>query len=138
MGNLKTRGASVAGIICAAAMCAAGSLGVLAGSAALGQVSTVLVAQPGEENKPISILVGQSQIVRPPWPVARVSVTDPTIADVEALTPEQVLVLGKKRRSTDLVMWSQDEKVWRARLDRGSDIERAKANLGRRSRGAGL
>src|SRR2546423_1921138 len=97
--------------------------------AAQAQVASVLVAQPGEDNKPIGILGGQSQIVRPPWPVARVSVTDPTIADVEALTPEQVLVLGKKPGSTDLVMWSQDEKVWRARLDVGIDVARLKAGL---------
>jgi pilus assembly protein CpaC len=92
-------------------------------------MTTVVVAQAGEEPKPISVVMGQSQIVRPPWPVARVSVTDPTIADVEALTPEQVLVMGKKPGSTDLIMWSSDEKVWRARLDVGIDVTRIKEDL---------
>src|SRR6185369_14999074 len=82
---------SAAGRLAGLALTAAGALALFAGGSAQAQVSTVLIAQPGEENKPISILVGQSQIVRPPWPVARVSVTDPAIADVEALTPEQVL-----------------------------------------------
>jgi pilus assembly protein CpaC len=98
-------------------------------SVARAQNTAVLVAQAGDENKTVSVLVGQSQIVRPPWPVTRVSVTDPTIADVEALTPEQVLVLGKKPGSTDLVMWSQDEKVWRARLDVAIDVARIKTDL---------
>src|SRR5947208_6697999 len=100
-----TRGVGmvVGGLLGCVAWTLAGCLTLLVTSAASAQLSTVLVAQPGDENKPISILVGQSQIVRPPWPVARVSVTDPAVADVEALTPEQVLVLGKKPGSTDLV-----------------------------------
>jgi pilus assembly protein CpaC len=58
----------------------------------------------------ITFLLGQSTIVRSPWPTVRVLVTDPTIADVQVLTPEQLLLKGFKVGSTDLIVWSEDEK----------------------------
>lgn len=112
--------------------------GLVSSVSAQNQVGTVVLSQPGDENPPLQILAGQSQVIRPPWPVTRVSVTDPTIADVQALTPEQVLVLGKKPGSTDLVLWSQDERIWRARVDVGVDVARIKADLERLFPGAAL
>ncbi|MGB2864082.1 MAG: type II and III secretion system protein family protein [Sedimentisphaerales bacterium] len=58
----------------------------------------------------ITFIVGESTIVRAPWPTTRVAVTDPTIANVEVLTPEQVLLQGIKVGSTDLIVWSEDER----------------------------
>jgi len=58
----------------------------------------------------ITFLLGQSTIVRSPWPTVRVAVTDATIADVQVLTPEQILLKGFKVGSTDLIIWSEDEK----------------------------
>ena len=58
----------------------------------------------------ITFLLGQSTIVRSPWPTVRVAVTDPTIANVQVLTPEQILLQGLKVGSTDLIVWSEDEK----------------------------
>jgi pilus assembly protein CpaC len=57
----------------------------------------------------ISFLQGESTIVRAPWPVVRVNVTDPTIANVEVLTADQVLLQGLKVGSTDLIVWNEDE-----------------------------
>lgn len=58
----------------------------------------------------ITFLFGQSTIVRSPWPTVRVAVTDPSIANVQVLTPEQILLQGLKVGSTDLIVWSEDEK----------------------------
>ncbi|MFC1634459.1 type II and III secretion system protein family protein [Planctomycetota bacterium] len=60
----------------------------------------------GEE---ITLIVGHSLVVAAPWPTVRIAVTDPTIANVEVLTPEQVLVQGLKIGSTDIILWSEDE-----------------------------
>jgi len=57
----------------------------------------------------ITFIVGESTIVKAPWPTIRVAVTDPTIANVQVLTPEQVLLQGSKVGSTDLLVWSEDE-----------------------------
>jgi len=57
----------------------------------------------------ITFIVGESTIVRAPWPTGRVAVTDATIANVQPLTAEQVLLQGFKVGSTDLIVWSEDE-----------------------------
>src|SRR5262245_470514 len=61
--------------------------------------ATPTTAQPARSGAPaaqataekIVIAIGQSRVVSTPWPAARVSVTDPAVADVEVLTPGQVL-----------------------------------------------
>lgn len=58
----------------------------------------------------ITILVGESTIVKTLWPTVRVAVTDPKVANVQVLTPNQVLVQGVKVGSTDLVLWSEGER----------------------------
>ncbi|MHC4258860.1 MAG: type II and III secretion system protein family protein [Planctomycetota bacterium] len=76
-----------------------------------------LEANGGAET--ITIIVGESTIVQAPWPTIRVAVTDPTIADVKVLTPDQILLQGKKVGSTDLIVWSEGEKQvqkWKARV----------------------
>jgi pilus assembly protein CpaC len=73
----------------------------------------------------ITFLQGESTIVKAPWPVIRVNVTDPTIANVEVLTADQVLLQGLKAGSTDLIVWNEDEtqvQQWKiqVRLDTAS------------------
>ena len=74
----------------------------------LGSFGTVLAgsSQSGED---IALIVGRSAIIRAPWPTIRVAVTDPKIANVEALTPEQVLVQGLSVGTTDLILWGEGE-----------------------------
>ena len=57
----------------------------------------------------ISFIVGESTIVSAPWPTVRVAVTDPSIAYVEGLTAQKVLLQGIKVGSTDLIVWNEDE-----------------------------
>lgn len=67
-------------------------------------------ANIAEEGAPITITLGESTIVKAPWPTIRVAVTDPKVADVKVLSPTQILLQGNKAGSTDLIMWSEDEK----------------------------
>jgi pilus assembly protein CpaC len=86
----------------------------------------------GTSNSPetIKFLVGESMIVKAPWPTIRVAVTDPTIADVQVLTPTQVLLQGIKVGSTDLIMWSEDEKeVQQRKVQVRLDTDRFKQKL---------
>jgi pilus assembly protein CpaC len=78
----------------------------------------------------ITFIVGESTIVRAPWPTGRVAVTDPTIANVQPLTAEQVLLQGFKVGSTDLIVWSEDEsqvQQWKVQVK--LDIARFKEKL---------
>ncbi len=74
----------------------------------LGSFGTAMAASDpsGEE---IVLIVGRSVVIRTPWPTVRVAVTDPKIANVEALTPEQVLVQGLSVGTTDLILWAEGE-----------------------------
>ena len=62
----------------------------------------------------VDVGVGQSKVIESAWPVARVSITDTAIADVQVLTPRQVLLTGKAIGTTDLILWSQEERIWHA------------------------
>jgi pilus assembly protein CpaC len=77
----------------------------------------------------IVVHVGQSRLIGSPWPVKRLSVTDPTIADVEAVTPDRVLILGRKLGATDVIMWSEKEEVWEVRIDVSVDLSRIRMEL---------
>ena len=89
--------------------------------------STVSAA---EQSEAITIVQGESTVVEAPWPVVRVAVTDPTIANVQVLSPDQVLVQGLKVGSTDVIFWSEDEKqTWRRKAVVLIDVEYYKAKL---------
>src|SRR5262249_35696189 len=53
----------------------------------------------------LDVTIGKSQIIDLKDPFTRVSVTNPTIADVFAITPNQILVNGKAAGVTSLVVF---------------------------------
>lgn len=73
-------------------------------------------AAPGTVSKQIQVSVGGSTVVRPPWPAKRVAVADPKVADIQVLSPNQVLVNGKSVGATDLFIWNGNEEVWEGRI----------------------
>ena len=84
-----------------------------------------LTAKAGADGEEVNLIVGRSVVVTAPWPTIRVAVTDPTVANVEVLTPEQVLVQGLKVGSTDIILWSEDEQQsWQQRIAVRLDVER--------------
>jgi pilus assembly protein CpaC len=73
----------------------------------------VLAAETDDEKKQsdheqIGMSVGRSHLLRAPWPVAKVSVAEPGIADVQVAAPDQVVVLAKSVGRTDVVLWNED------------------------------
>ncbi|MHC4117333.1 MAG: type II and III secretion system protein family protein [Planctomycetota bacterium] len=77
----------------------------------------------------ITFLLGESTIVKAPWPTVRVAVTEPAIANVQVLTPRQVLLQGLKVGSTDLIVWSADEtqvKQWKVQVKLDTSSFKAK------------
>ena len=89
-------------------------------------------ARDSETSRPaenITVYLHQSEYIETPWPVARVFVTASEVADVEVVTPQQVLVLGKSAGSTDLILWSEKEEMLRFRIDVIVDLRRMRAEL---------
>lgn len=96
----------------------------------VGGLCAVTLSQTNVDTEQITLIVGRSTIVRAPWPTVRVAVTDPTVADVQVLTPDQVLVQGLKVGSTDLILWSEDEQqTWQRRVLVRLDIETIRTDL---------
>lgn len=77
----------------------------------------------------VTFLLGESTIVKTPWPVSRVAVTDPTIADVQVLA-DDLLLQGFKAGLTDLIIWNEDEtQVQRWKVQVRLDTVSLKAKL---------
>jgi pilus assembly protein CpaC len=51
---------------------------------------------------------GRSQIVRFAQPVARLSIADPSLADIIPLAPDQIMINGKLRGTTSLIVWDEN------------------------------
>src|SRR4051812_40904298 len=85
------------------------------------QVGNATISNESDIHR-LDVYVGTSTVIAAPWPVSRVSLTQPGIADVQVLTPKQVLVTGNALGATDLVLWSEDEKVWHARINVQVDL----------------
>jgi hypothetical protein len=77
----------------------------------------------------IKLEVGRSKVVRADWPVTRVSVADSEIADVQVLSPNEVLVVGKSIGVTDLVLWNEQGKTWEAVIDVELDLRQFEREL---------
>ena len=88
-------------------------------------------AKPVENSKAITSFVKQSQVINTPWPIKRVAITAPDIADVQMLTPRQLLLQGKAVGSTDLVLWGDGDQVQQSRVDVVVNIEQLKDDLKR-------
>ena len=73
----------------------------------------------------IPLYAGESRLVKAPWPVKRLSVNNPSIADVDVVSPDQVQVIALTPGVTDLIMWSATNQVWRARVDVETDMTKA-------------
>jgi pilus assembly protein CpaC len=102
--------------------------------AVFAQPADAAATQPApavEASKSINLAISRSTLIQSPWPVSRVTVTDPKIADVQVLTPRQVLVLGKAIGSTDVLIWGNDTQVWKASVEVNLDRAALKTQLGR-------
>src|SRR6478609_6300942 len=56
----------------------------------------------------IVVTRGRSQIVRFAQPVARLSIADPSLADIIPLAPDQIMINGKLRGATSLIVWDEN------------------------------
>jgi len=103
---------------------------ILSGSFLWAPNSAAGAANVAARPEAITVIAGESAIVQAPWPTVRVAVTDTKIADVQVLTPQQVLVQGIKAGTTDLILWSQDEQqVWQRRVQVKMDTDRFQKKL---------
>lgn len=64
-------------------------------------------AQESEAPQLLHLLVGRSLVITSPTRVKRVSLADPTIAEVVVVSPTQVIVNGKTPGGVSLILWDE-------------------------------
>src|SRR3954467_14489740 len=79
----------------------------------------------------LTVRGGESKVIDAPWPVKRLSVTDPSVADVDLTSPRVVQIQGKAPGSTEVILWSDRGDVWQAQIDVEADVTRLQADLRR-------
>jgi len=56
----------------------------------------------------IHVTRGRSQIVKFAQPIMRLSIAEPTMADIVPLSPDQIMINGKQRGVTSLIVWDEN------------------------------
>lgn len=88
-------------------------LTLFAATAVAGSVVPALAVDPAEQRMiRLEVTIGRSQVVDLKEPFARVSVTNPAVADVFVVSPNQILVNGKAVGLTSLVVFYPDRTMF--------------------------
>lgn len=61
-----------------------------------------------DKNEKLYAIVGKSQLLKFDEPVTRVSITEPQFADIVLLSPQELLLNGKKTGRTSLIFWGSN------------------------------
>ncbi|WP_428940328.1 type II and III secretion system protein family protein [Fontivita pretiosa] len=77
----------------------------------------------------VSVQAGHSRVIDAPWPVKRVSISDPSVADVDMTSPRRIQILGKEAGSTEIMLWSEQGEVWQSRVEVEADLSRLEGQL---------
>jgi len=71
---------------------------------------TVTINPYKDNNQKLYGIVGKTQMIKFDEPVKRISITDPSFADLVLLSPKELLLNGKKAGRTSLIFWGNSEK----------------------------
>jgi pilus assembly protein CpaC len=66
-----------------------------------------LSPEPARKGADLHLSINKSTLLRLPEPVERISVGNPTIADVTTISPRELYLLGKDLGSTNVIIWSK-------------------------------
>lgn len=73
-------------------------------------VCGMAIAADASKRPPLELKLGGSHLIETPNSVTRVSVADPTIADVVVLSSKEFYVFGRKVGYTSMILWGPEEK----------------------------
>lgn len=72
---------------------------------AVAPVATDASAEPSTVGPALNLTIGKSTMMRLPSAITRISVGNPTVADVTLIGPSELYLLGKTYGSTNLMIW---------------------------------
>jgi len=110
--------------------CLLACIALLISSVLLSPAMAITSANSVLENQEIVLVVGKSRIIQTPWPTVRVAVTDPKVADVKVLAPQQVLLQALKAGATDIILWAENsDEIWQRTVRVKIDADRFEGKL---------
>ncbi len=74
------------------------------------QTTTLPTQQQPQGSAPLRVMVGKSLLINTTERLRRISVTDPSIAYAQPITPTQILVHGKSPGEVSLLIWDELER----------------------------
>jgi pilus assembly protein CpaC len=80
---------------------------VAVSQAALAQVAPSLSSESARKGADLILSVGKSTLLKLPDPVERISVGNPAVADVMAISSREIYLLGKDLGSTNVIIWAK-------------------------------
>ena len=79
----------------------------------------------------LQVKANQSTLIDSATNIKRVSIAKPEIADVEVISPRQLLIIGKSAGTTTLIYWNEEEVPTAVDLTVGINVEQAREDLKR-------
>jgi pilus assembly protein CpaC len=77
----------------------------------------------------LQITANQSTLIDSPEDIKRVSIAKPEIADVEVISPRQLLIIGRSAGTTTLIHWNAEEVPTTVDLTVGVNADQAREDL---------
>ena len=87
-------------------------------------------AGPAEIGPAMSLTIGKSTLVRLPAPISRISVGNPSVADVTLISSRELYLLGKTYGSTNVILWSRNGPTTIIDVSVGIDSSALQGRLG--------
>lgn len=72
--------------------------------------SNTTISPYKDNNEKLYAVEGKTQLIKFDEPVKRISITDPSMADLVLLSPKELLLNGKKAGRTSLLFWGDSDK----------------------------
>src|SRR5947207_3414366 len=110
MNALTRQGCAVAAMIATLTAPTSAQLTTAAALAPSSDAAAVTTA-PATAIPSLLVVAGGSTVVQTEFPVTRIAVTNPEIADATVIDPQQVLVDGKTSGSVSLIVWGKTDMV---------------------------
>ena len=90
---------------------------------------TVSAPAAGARAVSIALVTGKSRLHKFKDPVSRISIGDPTVADVMVVNPQELYLLGKKPGATNVLVWHAGDKTTAIDVMVGADTAAVQALL---------
>ena len=77
----------------------------------------------------LELIIGKSTLMRTPSPIQRISVGNPSVADVSLISPSELYLLGKAYGSTNIVVWRKGAETTVIDVNVSIDAERMEKKI---------